>query len=542
MPGNLLAPRTRTAPPRAAGGWVVFHPARGEALRSCGLLTADQLLGLPGEVVSGHADRHVVRVELPGSEVVYYLKRQHHVGWRERLRQAVAGFGWVSRSEREARLLEQLESAGFACPKWVACGEDGRGRAFLLVEELAGFVELRRLLSDTVVSLDLRGLAERIGRTIAALHAAGFTTPELTAKHVFVHPDTLAVALIDWQSARRVGRPRRPKPRVPRAARPPVWVSGSSTGGSSARGTPEGGIYSFGRCVPIGAGVRSLAALHASLAGPLAGPRDRLRFLWAYLRTARRHGSAGPRLAELARHVLRESSRLAGRRSVRDQRQPVVTTGGQRLVWLAGEAVCAVPDVAAVWPTPAVTAPFYPPGPEPGRPLVVRLADGRRGLLTRFRTVAPVGRLMAWLRGRPWRSPGATLGRVLFHLERYGIPAPRLLAFGQRETGPTAADSFVLHEPPAGEPLDRWLTGPHDPEDCRPVFEQAGRLLRQLHDAGCRLRFADGELPLRVDAAGRVLLGDVRAVRLVRRLSVRARRADLRALTRRLRLAHRGEG
>jgi tRNA A-37 threonylcarbamoyl transferase component Bud32 len=462
---------------------VLFHPARGEPLRSRGLLTADQLVELPGEVVSGHADRHVRRVELPGSDVVYYLKRQHHVGWRERLWQAVAGFGWVSRSEREARLLQQLESAGFACPNWVAVGEDGRGRAFLLVEELAGFVELRRLLSDTRVSLDRRGLAERAGQIVAELHAAGFTTPELTAKHVFVSPDSLAVGLLDWQCARRVAR-----------------------------------LNTLGR-------LRALAALHASLAEHLATGRERVRFFRAYRRAA---GLPPSNRNGYARAIESVARAARDRRSIRDQRQPT-DAGGQRLVWLADEAVCAVPDVAAVWPTPAVAPPFYSAEAPTDRVTTIRLPDGRPGVLHRFRTFAPLGRLVARLRGRSWRSPGATLGRVLFHLERYGIPAPRLLAFGQLETGPAPADSFALHEPPAGEPLDHWLARPRADEDRREVLDQVGLLLRQLHDAGCRLVLRG--MPFRVDGVGRVSLGDVQAVRLARRVSDSDRRADRLALS-----------
>jgi tRNA A-37 threonylcarbamoyl transferase component Bud32 len=452
-------------------------------LRSCGLLTAGQLLELPGEVVSGHADRHVARVVVCGA--AYYLKRQHRVGWRERLRQALAGFGWTSRSEREARLLQQLESAGFACPNWVACGEDGRGRAFLLVEELVGFVGLRRFLNDIRLSSDRRRLAERAGQVVAELHAAAFTTPDLTAKHVFVDPHSLTVALIDWQSARADTRPA-PRDRV-----------------------------------------AALAALHASLPDPQAGAREQLRFLWAYRRVTRRHGAALPRLSVPVRRILRESARLAGRRSIRDQRQPAA--GKQRLVWLAGEAVCAIPDIAAIWPTPAVAPPVYCDEPPDPRDVIINLPDGRPAVLARFRSFAPLGRFAAWLRGRPWRSPGATLGRVLFHLERYGIPGPRLFAFGQRETGPATADSFALHEPPAGEPLDAWLRSPHHAEAHREVLEQVDHLLRQLHDAGCRLD--PSGMPLRVDSAGRLLLGDVRAVRLCRRVNDRARRADRFALS-----------
>src|SRR5207248_942677 len=151
--------------------------------------------------------------------------------------------------------------------------------------------------------------------------------------------------------------------------------------------------------------------------------------LWAALRPARSAGLVTGRFSDLARRVAAAAARLADRRSIRDQRQCTATAPGQRLVWLAGEAVCAVPDVAAIWPRPATTAPFY--GGDAGT-FPVRLADGHDVVLIRGRSFAPLGRLRAWLRGRPWRSPGVTLGRVLFHLERYGVAAPRLLAFGQR--------------------------------------------------------------------------------------------------------------
>src|SRR5205823_100413 len=95
--------------------------------------------------------------------------------------------------------------------------------------------------------------------------------------------------------------------------------------------------------------------------------------------------------------------------------------------------------------------------------------------------------LVAWLRGRPWRSPGVTLGRVLFHLERYGLPAPRLLAFGQQLTGATSADSFALYERVTGISLSDWLAdSQHATDDRADVLSQVGALLRQLHDAGCR--------------------------------------------------------
>lgn len=464
------------------GGWIETNPRFRVRLTRLGLTTPDVILALPGEVVSGHADRHVVRVESRDGGTAFYLKRQHHVGWRERVRQWAAGYGWASRCGREARLLRELELGGFPCPAWVATGEDGRGRAFLLVEELVGPVELRRLLRDTrLTAADRSELAARLGRAVAELHAAGFDTPDLTAKHVFAEPDSFGVTLIDWQSARRVNRL-----------------------GNETRG-------------------RALAALHASLADHLATPRERLRFLWAYHRAGRRLGR-GP----LAREVVRLAEIARRKRSVRDQRQSVVAGGGpQRLVWLAGEAVCAVPDVAAVWPTPAIAHPFYPATPPVGEaPGSTRLADGRAAVLIRGTTCAPVARLASWARGRSWRSPGVTLGRLLFHLERYGVPAPGLFAFGQRLIGRTSADWFALHAVPSGLPLATWLARPVSGALRRDVFGQVGLVLRQLHDAGCR--YTRGPLLwVADDNTGRVTVGGIRGVRIVKKLTASDRRNDL---------------
>src|SRR4051812_28379083 len=187
---------------RTVPGWIEINPRFRDRLAALGLADAHAVLALSGEVVCGHPDRHVVRVEL--GSAVFFLKRQHRVRWRERVRHRIAGFGWVSRSEREARILHELEVAGFRAPNWVAYGEDGQGRAFLFLEGLTGSVELRHVLSDNTLSLaDRRGLAERLGREIAELHVAGFDTPDLTAKHVFIDPDSFASTLLDWQNATR---------------------------------------------------------------------------------------------------------------------------------------------------------------------------------------------------------------------------------------------------------------------------------------------------------------------------------------------------
>ncbi len=491
--------------PGTPGGTLTVNPAFAELFARAGLTSASAFLDLPGEVVSGHPDRHVVRVEVPGAPHAFYLKRQHVVGWREKLRNRLAGFGWASRCEREAAILQQLEAANLPAPRWTAFGAHD-GRAFLLVEEVPGASDLRRVLSDNALSsAERRRLAANVGAAVAAVHATGFSTPELTAKHILVCRETLSITFLDWQSATR------------------------GTVCESARAD-------------------ALGALHASLAEGLATPAERVRVLRAYrdltghsalvvqasglqkrfrpeARTTSRASTCRvwePGL-KLATQVLRAAGRHAKRRSVRDQLQPVVVANPQRLVWLSNEAVCAVPEVAALWPRPAIAPPFYGFGPDGASR--VRFA-GRDAVLLRGRTVAPLGRFHAWLRAAPWRSPGVTAGRVLFHLARYGVPAPGLLAFGQRFVSASEAEWFALHESPAGVSLRKWRrTAPSVAR--RVAFESATECLRKLHDASCVL--LDAREAFAVEA-GRVSVADPRAVRIVRRVSESARRRDLRAM------------
>ncbi len=446
-----------SGPSRLPGGTIVFHPRYRDWLTRQGIRTAADALDLPGEIVCGHPDRHVARIEL-GRRVVY-LKREHIVGWRTRWKSWRAGFGWVSRSVREGVTLQRLEAAGMPAPQWLAYGEDSQGRAFLLVDEVSEAEDMRSILGDTRLSLaDRRVLAERAGRVVAELHEAGFATPELAAKHILIGRRPLSVTLLDWQS------------------------------------TPPPGEVSF----PDRA--RQLATLTASLANELATPGDRLRFAWAYLRTVRQsrksQGKPTPRLGSFLRNVVAISERIRDRSSVRDQRQTAIAGKSQRLVWLAGEAVCAVPDVAAVWPTPAIASPFYDESLRCGLEESVTLPDGRRAMVVRFRSFAPIGRVVAAIRGKSWRAPGTKLARLLFHLERYGIDGPRLLAFGQRLTGPATAESFLLYEP-----IPEARESPETPE-----------ILGKLHSAGCEV--VPGRAAFAVTPDGRIAVVSPFAVRL----------------------------
>ncbi|MBY0456834.1 MAG: lipopolysaccharide kinase InaA family protein [Gemmataceae bacterium] len=456
--------------PDDTDGTLTVNPVFADLFTRAGLTSPAAFVDLPGEVVSGHADRHVRRVELPVG--VFYLKRQHAVGWGEKLRNLRAGFGWSSRCEREGKLLQELTDAGLPVPRWAAFGTH-RGRAFLLVAEVPGGTDLRTVLSDNAPSLHRRcELAARIGATLARVHAAGFDTPDLGAKHVLVDRQTLALWLIDWQSATRG---------------------------------------------PVGEQTRAgaLGALHASLAPELATRAERLAALRSYLAEFPEAGSP------FVGQVVRTAIRHAGRRSVRDQLRPGCR---QLLIWVAGEAVCAVPEVAADWPTPAVASPFY--GEPPG---VTRITLAEHdAILIRGVQCNLIARLMNWARRSPLRSPGVTIGRVLFHLQRYDIPAPRLLAFGQRSASAGRVEWFALYEPAAGMPLCRWRESATFP--CRVAVGEVRECLRRLHAAGCVL--TDPQTAFVIDAEGKVSVADPRTVRIVRRVSERARRRDERAVNR----------
>src|SRR5262249_8711325 len=145
-----------------------------------------------------------------------------------------------SRCLREARVLDALQREGLPAPRWLAVGEDGAGRAFVLGEGAQG-ASLAAWLRDTPDPAAPLPLAERLGADLARVPAARLAHGDLSAKPVLIDPAG-ACCLLDWQRGRRAGR---------RAA---------------ARR------------------LRDLAALHATLPAALAGVRLRLAFLRAYRR------------------------------------------------------------------------------------------------------------------------------------------------------------------------------------------------------------------------------------------------------------------
>jgi hypothetical protein len=448
--------------------FVITNPSYHDFLDREGLRTSDDFLSLQGIVIGGHPDRHVVRVELgAGPDAVSaFLKREHRIPWKERIANLFGGFGFFSKSVREARVLDSASRAGIGCPKWIAAGEDDRGRAFLLVQALSGAVDLRAYLDR----LSSRPAARRkflrtLGEAIARLHAAGFDHPDLYSKHVLVQPDGESVHFIDWQRSRR-----------------PRWLGGQQ------------------RC-------RNLAALHATLADRLASPRDRLACLRSYLQSVQSPATARSRSLRrqwkiAVQTIVRHANRLMTRRRILDLRHQPSISINQQLVWLDGEAMCVTPEYLAILhgrvPDYLAVSPTL---------TTVTIADGSRGLLLRRQSRRPLARFGASLGRKRLTSPELEAAAIAFRLERFGLSIPRLLAVGQRHSFPWTTDSFLLTELSAKAiSLLEWLDASRaEPKKRWQVFRDAGRVLRKINDAGCEVADWTSALTDRSNISGSAL-------------------------------------
>jgi heptose I phosphotransferase len=490
--GLLVGARLWRRPRR---NFVAWHPAQRGFLRRQCLTEPEHFLDLPAVIVSGHPGRQVARVCLgSGPEAVTcYLKRELHVPWGVRLANFLAGFGFVSRSLREAQVLRALEREGLAGPRWLAAGEDGRGRAFLLVAEVAGAVDLPTLLRARPDPGERRRLARQLGVALARLHDAGFEHRDLYAKHVFVDPRAATVSLLDWQRTRRRG------------------------------------------FLGLRARARDLAALHATLADELAGPRERLACLFAYWHAL----PADERLPlrALLAGVQGRAQRLLARRHVREKRQ-ALPAEDQAWICLDGEALCVTPSLRQLYAAEGLDWLGLDRQPAAhGRPVARRwltLPDQRRTLLVRR---CEQSRLR--LARHATASPERRQADLLFRLERHGVAAPRLLAMGQR-SGTAGCESFLLTEPASDTVrLEMWLARQlSDPplrstvRRRRSVLRQVGGLLHRLHEAGCYLDGAEHGLAIRVPVDGPpvAVFDNVDGIRARRGQRPRRARRDVRRL------------
>ena len=154
--------------------------------------------------MSGHPGRSVARVALNDGNgaINMYLKWVYRVSAcgrtsAMRRRALVSCRGRCTRPASWTR----LGRAGVGCPEWMAAGEDGRGRAFLVIRETPGMTDLRTWLRRKTDPEARLRLARSLGAALARMHAAGITHPDLFAKHVLVAADGETVQFLDWRRA-----------------------------------------------------------------------------------------------------------------------------------------------------------------------------------------------------------------------------------------------------------------------------------------------------------------------------------------------------
>jgi hypothetical protein len=454
--------------------FLEINPRYRDFLERHDLVDVANLQALQGVVISGHPNRHVVELTIgDGAAALHcYLKREHRTFWQQRLGNAWAGFGFVTHSRREARTLMALHQAGVRCPEWLAVGEDDRGGAFLLLAKVDGSVSLREFLGRVQNRPQTRRqVAVRLAAALAQFHEAGFQHRDLYAKHIVVD-DAGNFVFLDWQRAPRPGQP--------------IWRQRW----------------------------RDLATLHASLADHLADRRERLACFRAYLRAAipfRPPPTFGQRAVHAIEH---EAQRLLRRRKVREQRATTVAAGGQRLIWLDGEALCVTPEF---YDEAGHSLPAWLPPSTLSRNGVqhewVSLPSGQAELVRR-RSADVLTWLWSSWRRKSLPSPELVQLGLLFRLQRHSIITPRVLAFGQKRRWPWKADSFLLTQPPANAlPLaDVAANARTDRDSLRRLLCQAALLLRRLHQAGCRCEAHQLTKQLVVGSGEAVGLGSVEGI------------------------------
>jgi tRNA A-37 threonylcarbamoyl transferase component Bud32 len=277
--------------------WIKILPGFESLLRKAGCESAASFLDWTGVLVNKHRHREVEQVRIEpdaqardaapslacasGSES-FFLKKEHAVSWRDRVRNAWHGFGRCSTAVREAAILQALRAAGIGCPEVAAFGEDGR-HAFVLLRDQSDMTELRTYLQKCSPN-ERKRVATALGRELARMHAAGFQHPDLFAKHILVGQERFCI--LDWQRGRR--------------RRAVSWRL---------------------RC-------RDLAALDATLHDGLANDRLRLRCLRAYAKAA----PNAPPLGRFALQIRTVARGLREDRNIREAGQLPVPAGDQQFV------------------------------------------------------------------------------------------------------------------------------------------------------------------------------------------------------------------
>ena len=181
--------------------WVLLTD---DATERSTFATAAATLALPAvPAAPPNRLRRVTRITT--AHGTYFLKTFAATQWQNRLRFLATAPRANDDAQRELLVTQALHANGFRVPRPVAYGRRGRAATYLCAA-LPG-APLRDLLAQARAGGVARAAAEHCGRLLAR----GFWLPDLSADHVFVHGDELAV--LDLHNG-RVTAPCRVPPRV----------------------------------------------------------------------------------------------------------------------------------------------------------------------------------------------------------------------------------------------------------------------------------------------------------------------------------------
>jgi hypothetical protein len=246
-------------------------------LTQSGLSSIEQVKSFHGECLKRHRHGRRDVLQIPfqsenGRSTALFLKRNWRPYTKDGLKSLLRRGSVWSASRQEYANSRALVSAGVrvACP--VAYGEQCslfREKFSFLITEAAPGMPIDQFLRDTPDRTARRLVLDALARFVRRFHNAGFTTPDLFTRHVFVdtHASEPSFCLID---VARLNVTKRLRPRK-RA--------------------------------------RDLAALNVTAPLRLVSARERLRFLRIY---------AGQRDKPLAHLIARRVSHLLTRRKYRD--------------------------------------------------------------------------------------------------------------------------------------------------------------------------------------------------------------------------------
>ncbi len=360
--------------------WII-NPRYQNLAIGLGLTNAHTVEQMPGIVVSGHVRRNVSRVAVKGRTV--YIKREHEIRLRDRLRAWREGHGLACLAQREVNILGRLQELA---PTWLAWGESA-GKSWLVLDSLEDYRVFCTYFAEENNPFDRRVTLQRVATAIAKIHDRGVFQRDLFAKHILVHEE-VGLKFLDWQRGKIVSS------------------------------------------VSIKQRLECFKRFYSSMPSQLLTHEEWKILLAGYIQESQITVKPEEWLCKIQE---KSSPSVKARLSL-------VPAMNQELIRHEGEKLCAIP---AYYASLLKQIEQLYGSSRNSRFLKI---DGDAFLLENQSQRVCLYRCYARLRGKVWRSAQLQKARLMLHLQRYGLVSSELIAYGQTPTM-LGGKSFVLSRP-----------------------------------------------------------------------------------------------